>query len=224
MYKIVIVIYLLQAFQIDCKRPKNKKKIDLIRNEASNCASIECIGDKAYSLKELATIEYHNDNLMSFASAYKNDLINRGIGTKTSIENVLESINEFNYTAFTSLHGKVHILFSKKNEDLLDFPVFHELVHLISGSNGISPNFSKYTNSFNEGVINYIAKYYALKHPTKINTSQIKYVYPSQTQNIQDITEMFQLEYTIPKIIFDENLQFSLNDKEIIFCLEEKKK
>ena len=94
MYKIVIVIYLLQAFQIDCKRPKNKKKIDLIRNEASNCASIECIGDKAYSLKELATIEYHNDNLMSFASAYKNDLINRGIGTKTSIENVLESIND----------------------------------------------------------------------------------------------------------------------------------
>ena len=34
MYNIVIVIYLLQAFKIDCKRQKNKKKIDLIRNEA----------------------------------------------------------------------------------------------------------------------------------------------------------------------------------------------
>ena len=113
----MIVIYLIQAFLINFKRPKNKKKINLIRNEASNCASIEWIGNKAYSLKDLANIEYHDDNLMFFASAYKNDLINNWIGTKTSIENVLESINEFNYTAFTSLHGKVHILFSKKNED-----------------------------------------------------------------------------------------------------------
>ena len=94
------------------------------------------------------------------------------------------------------------------------------MTHILCGKGGISPNLKVGTNSFNEALVNVIAKNFAINHQKKVDIDTMKKTYPLSTKALDNIIKVFDIQKNIATILFDIHHQPTFIDKEAQFCMQ----
>lgn len=214
--KLIIIIFYV-SYSLGRRRTKGKT-IPEVREEAKKCKTLYCLGEKAYSLRTMVTVEYIQDSTI-FAQKLQEDYKLRG-NEKTICEICIEN-DKNGYHGFTSIDNKVVMLGEKnENDKRLPFSVLHELTHILCGDGGISNNLNSGTNSFNEALVNDIASNFEEKNPLLISKEGKNLAYPLTTKPLDDLIKVFDIEDKIPIILFEDNYDIKIYNEKSKQCLD----
>ena len=165
----------------------NKIAINKIREEAKACTTFQCIGSKCYELRKYVNVHYVK-NHENFATIYETDLKNRGWYNG---QNGTDDIITNNFRAMTLINNDI-VIYDKYStqEGKINFDELHELCHVLAGDGGITPNYKlKEGIQFYEGLVNLIAKKFAIKNENLIDTYTLPFTYEKLTSNLEELFE-----------------------------------
>lgn len=205
---IVIFFYLFHT---------QEASIASIRSEAKMCTTatnvVECIGNKAYQLKDLVTVEVAK-SAEEFARLITLDNRKRDKSQKEENKNEI-GVNDNDYNEFLATIKKYHqkgatlmedkiILFQTtkySQNGQLNFDFFHELCHNVIGDGGVNNNLNTKNINLLETVTNYIAVSYSKSHKDQIDISSMEQIYPEFTSCFEKLM-MYLGDETVGEMIY----------------------
>lgn len=175
---------------------------EFIQNEtrllARNCEYqidvIQCIGNYAYSLRNFVDVIYTDDENFFTMTIYNEhtsrlkELKNKKLQNYDPTSVLTSCKNEAKKANGITTKDRLIVLYKKpdfNSEKKMTIAFLHELIHVLSSSNGLPDGFEYPETNLLEPTVQLVTKLYALKNPNIISTKDIENIIRSQQRSLR---------------------------------------